>query len=318
MCKISVILCTHNPRDEYLRRVLDGLRVQTLPLDQWELLVIDNASQNQVRDRFTLSWHPSGRHLSEPKLGKLNAWLLGMREAKGDLLVFVDDDNVLANNYLEQALRISQTRPFIGAWAGNIVPECEKPLPAWIGTHVWRLAILEVKEDVWSNLRSDFSTMPVGAGMCIRKEVGKRYVEWCDTNQRSLKLDRTGKGLGGYGDIDLGFCALDIGLGTGLFATLRLTHLIPESRLTLDYFVRHAEGDATSLMIFKTLRGLPIQKPKPVTLVGSIRWFFHRLIHHVPREQYEIAKAHQRGLEKGWQLVQSHLENNPNDQKPIN
>jgi hypothetical protein len=263
-----------------------------------------------LRERFTLSWHPCGRHLSEPKLGKLNAWHLAIREAQGDILVFVDDDNVLATDFLEQALIISQNRPFIGAWTGSVVPEFEKPLPAWVGGQVWRLSLVEVKEDIWSNLRSDFTTMPYGAGMCIRKPVGERYLEWCHTNQHSMTLDRCGKGLGGYGDVDLGFCALDMGLGTGRFTSLRLTHLIPESRLTLDYFVRHAEGDATSLMLFRAIRGLPMEKPKSLTLVASIRWFFHRLAHRVPREQYEIAKAYDRGLEKGWQLAQTYLQTN--------
>jgi hypothetical protein len=48
----------------------------------------------------------------------------------------------------------------------------------------------------------------------------------------------------------------------------------------------------------------------PLALTGSIRWFLHRLIHRVPREQYAIAKAHQRGLEKGWQLAQNYLQEN--------
>ena len=315
MIKISVIICSHNPREVFLQRTLEALKSQSLPLEDWELLVIDNASDVPLRDRFALSWHPLARHLSEPRLGKLNAWLLGIREARGEFLIFVDDDNLLAKDYLEQALKIGRDRPHIGAWGGNIAPELEKPLPAWIGDQAWRLTILEVKEDIWSNLRDDFKTMPPGAGLCIRKSVGQRYVEWCETNQQSKKLDRTGVGLGGYGDMDLGHCALDIGLGTGKFASLSLTHLIPESRLTLDYFVRHAEGDAASFMLFSAIRGLPLNKPKPATLVGSARWFFHRLIHHVPREQYEIAKAHQRGLAKGWELAQAYLQENPPPQK---
>jgi hypothetical protein len=97
---------------------------------------------------------------------------------------------------------------------------------------------------------------------------------------------------------------------------LRLTHLIPDGRLTLDYFVRHSEGDAISMMLFRASRGLPIQPPKPATLIGSIRWFIHRLIHRVPREQYEIAKAHQRGLVKGYQLARKYLaeSNRPDSQ----
>jgi glycosyltransferase involved in cell wall biosynthesis len=41
---LSVIVCTHNPRQDYLARALAALRDQTLPTNEWELLVVDNAS----------------------------------------------------------------------------------------------------------------------------------------------------------------------------------------------------------------------------------------------------------------------------------
>jgi hypothetical protein len=91
-----------------------------------------------------------------------------------------------------------------------------------------------------------------------------------------------------------------------------LTHLIPASRLTLDYFVRHAEGDATSMMLFRASRGLPVQKPRPQSWINSLRWFLHRQIHRVSREQYEISKAYHRGLEKGWEMVQSQAKGKSN------
>src|ERR1035437_7478948 len=309
--KISVILCTHNPREEFLRRTLESLRGQTLPPDQWELLLIDNASSVPLAGRCDISWQPHARQLLENKLGKLNAWLLGMREARADILLFVDDDNVLALDYLEQALVIADQWPFVGAWGGSIIPEYENPLPDWVGDQVWRLTVVDVKEDIWSNLREGYATIPVGAGLCIRRQVAQKYLERCRLNPVSAKLDRSGKGLAGYGDIDLAHCAIDLGLGTGKSSRLKLTHLIPAGQLTFDYFVRHAESDAASMMLFRASRGLPIAKPKPLSLLGQLRWFLHRLTHGVPREQYEIQKAHHRGLEKGWELAQDYLQRKP-------
>jgi hypothetical protein len=309
--KISAIICTHNPREEFLRRTLESLRSQTLPQDQWELLLIDNASPVPLAGRCDISWQPHARHLLENKLGKLNAWLLGMREARADILLFVDDDNVLASDYLEQALVVADQWPFVGAWGGSIIPEYEKPLPDWVGDQVWRLTVVDVKEDIWSNLREGYATIPVGAGLCIRRQVAQKYLERCRLNSVSAKLDRSGKGLAGYGDIDLAHCAIDLGLGTGKSSRLKLTHLIPAGRLTFDYFVRHAESDAASMMLFRASRGLPISKPKPLSLLGQLRWFLHRLTHGVPREQYEIQKAHHRGLEKGWKLAQDYLQRKP-------
>ena len=278
--------------------------------------MIDNASTVPLAGRLDLSWHLQARHLQEPKLGKLNAWQLGMREAQADILLFVDDDNLLAPDFLEQALKVGMEWPFIGAWGGNIVPEFEKPLPAWVGDQVWRLTVIEVKTGILGNHPEGYnlnpSITPPGAGLCVRRMVAQKYLERCRANTASANLDRSGNGLGGYGDIDLAYCAFDLGLGTGKSPKLSLMHLIPAGRLTLDYFVRHAEGDAASMMLFRASRNLPIQKPRPMTWLHRVRWFLHRLIHRVPSEQHEIAKAHQRGLEKGWELVQNYLKTKSN------
>jgi len=305
MQKITVILCTHNPREEYLRRVLDSLRAQTLPLDQWEFLLIDNGSQSPLSGRFDLSWHPRARHVREDELGLTPARLRGIKESVADLLVFADDDTVLSPDYLTQALSVGAAWPFVGVWGGSSAPEYEKPLPPWVGDHLWRLTVVEVEADIWSNLREGFATVPCGAGLCVRRTVALRFLERCQTNRSSMSLGRKGTGLGAYEDMEIAQCALDLGLGTGKTTRLHLTHLIPASRLTLDYFVRHAEADAASLAVFRATRGLPISPPNPVTLIGSLRWFIHRMIHRVPREEYLIQKAHQRGLQKGWEMAQA-------------
>jgi glycosyltransferase involved in cell wall biosynthesis len=307
--KASVVLCTYNPREDYLRRVLEGLRAQTLPLAQWELLIVDNASKIPVADRYDLSWHPQGRIIREEKLGKMHAWFKGINEAKGDILLFLDDDNVLDSNYLEQVLLVAEQWPFIGAWGASVVPEFESTPPSWMKDEMWRLSIDEVREDVWSNLREGFETKPLGAGMCVRKKVGIRYLEWCRANEMSNVLDRKGKGdlIAGYGEMNLALCAIDIGLGTGKSARLRLTHLIPSSRLTLDYFVRHAEGDAASLQMFRAIRGLSLKESRQ-SLFKTIKWQIYKALSGQPGEILKIREAHLRGVRRGLEMAQDYLE----------
>jgi glycosyltransferase involved in cell wall biosynthesis len=301
--KLSVIICTHNPSEEYLRRTLAALQRQTLPIIDWELLLIDNASQNHLSARIDLAWHPQARHWQEPKLGKLNAWRLGMREAQAAVQVFVDDDNVLAPNYLEHALSVGEQWPFVGVWGGSVIPEYEAPVPNWVGDQLWRLTVLEVKADVWSNLRDSFATFPVGAGMCVRRAVADRYLEWCAKNKISSALDRSGKGLGGYGDMDLCQCAIDIGLGVGRSTKLKLTHLIPATRLTLDYFVRHMEGDAASHLVYCALRGLPYRDLAKNNLFHELLWQLSWLVHRQPWERQHLHAAYRRGIKKGLELA---------------
>ena len=84
---VSVILCTYNPRADYLDRVLVGLRRQTLSFQHWELLLIDNASNESLADRFDIGWHPNGRHVREDELGLTPARLRGISEAVAELLI---------------------------------------------------------------------------------------------------------------------------------------------------------------------------------------------------------------------------------------
>ena len=47
---VSVILCTHNPRRDYLVRTMESLSRQAFPPRNWELVLVDNASQPPLAD----------------------------------------------------------------------------------------------------------------------------------------------------------------------------------------------------------------------------------------------------------------------------
>jgi Glycosyl transferase family 2 len=263
---ISIILCTHNPRAEYLNRVLTALQSQTLSLQTWELLLIDNASQNVLSTQVDLTWHPHARHIREEQLGLTPARLRGIKEATSAILIFVDDDNVLNANYLEIALKISQDLPHIGAWGGQIQAEFEVPPPDWATPYLGFLAIREFEQDKWSNLLHQHESTPCGAGLCVRKAIAEKYADLVCHDPKRLNLDRKGKSLASCGDSDLAFTACDMGWGTGQFTALRLTHLISASRVTTDYLLRLIEGITYSLIILDSLRGkLPeFEQPSPI------------------------------------------------------
>jgi hypothetical protein len=67
---LSVILCTHNPRPEYLSRVLEPLPAQTLSAKQREFLLVDNASGQPVAETWDISWHSCGRPFREEELAQ--------------------------------------------------------------------------------------------------------------------------------------------------------------------------------------------------------------------------------------------------------
>jgi glycosyltransferase involved in cell wall biosynthesis len=251
----SVIICTHNPRPDYLRRVLDALKTQTLPKEQWELLLIDNASKEPLAKVWDLSWHPHARHIREDELGLTPARLRGIKESTGELLVFVDDDNVLAQDYLKIAAEINLTRPYIGAFGGQIVGDFEEAPPVWLQPHLHFLVIRSVERDMWSNLFDSAKTIPVGAGLCVRSSIAHEYAKVIASDPFRAGLDRKGINLISGGDIDLALTACDMGLGTGLFAELRLSHLIPTNRMKETYIENLVENIVYSGLLVDYIRG---------------------------------------------------------------
>lgn len=298
---LSVIICTHNPRRTYIERVLQALESQTLPKDVWELLLIDNASQQPLAPELDISWHPHGKHVREDQLGLTPARLRGIREATTELLVFVDDDNVLNEDYLEVVEKISRNYPFIGAWGGQIHPEFEVQPPEWTKTYWGYLAISEFEKDKWSNLVNQYETTPSGAGLCVRKWIAQKYAYILNNDTVRRSFGRKGKTLSSCEDSDLAFTACDLDMGTGKFTSLHLTHLIPKERLQEDYLLRLIEGMTTSGLILESLRGQPpIQKIKksPIAILFQTYGFLRMQ----PRDR-RFYQARQRALEKAREIL---------------
>lgn len=269
---VTVILCTHNPRADYLSETLEGLRRQSMEQSEWEFLLIDNGSSDPLAETIDLSWHSRGRIVREEELGLTPARLRGYAESVGDLIVFVDDDNILSPDYLENARKIGVDRPYLGAWGGSITGIFETdPEPFWDG-RMSLLAIREVERARWSNDPAHLSMQPFGAGLCIRRAVLRQYVEGVQSDGTRRGLGRRGSGLGGCEDLDMVMSCPDLGLGFGVFPELKMKHLIPAGRLQLDYLLRLYEGSSATHLVLKAARGMGGIPKQPTAAQRGIDW----------------------------------------------
>ena len=312
MLDASVVICTHNPRADYFAQVLDGLRNQTLPLHKWELLIVDNASQVPLASSCDISWHPTARHISERELGVAYARRRGIREASADLIIFVDDDNVLDENYLAKAIKIGQEWPYFGAWGSGCIRgdfEVEPPVSLTKLRPWWLIPVREVSAPRWSNVASCEDAIPWCAGLCLRKEVGMAYSQFCD--QSSIQItSRQGASLFGGEDIEISFICCDQGLGIGIFPDLKLTHLIPKRRLSEDYLVRMMEDSSLSglLLYYKWQHVIPQSSFSIKTLLSVLKTIL--LYHGLDRD---IRFAWVRALVKANKIIRMDLRKNNRD-----
>lgn len=237
----SVVICTHNPNLEYLQKVLDALKRQTLSITEWELLLIDNNSTIPLSTIIDLTWQPNSKIIIEDKLGLVHARMTGALKANGKVLFFVDDDNILAANYLEIASNFHINNPQVGAFGGKSLPIYEIPPPYWFaelginlgcGEHGEELIVSDYKKVSYAVY--DYPAYaPIGTGMVILAAAFTIYLN----NEHLLKttLGRKGSSLASGEDNDIILTIIKAGYEIAYVPKLVVHHLIPEKRLTFNY-----------------------------------------------------------------------------------
>ncbi len=244
---VSVVIPTHDPDPGRLARTLQGLKAQTLPARQFEVVLVNNASTRFPPEAFFAEARTGQFSIVEEKrLGLTAARLAGFGASRGALVVLVDDDNVLASNYLAVALQIGRDHPHLGAWSGNVElvfePGAVPPPPLWRGYLAERASSVAI----WSNDPQHNASTPWGAGMCVRRSLADAYRLHCASDPKRLKLDLRGRDLTYGGDTDIAYFGCALGFGKGVFPQLHVRHLIPPERCDAAYLLRAVEGHAYS------------------------------------------------------------------------
>ena len=265
MPSCSVVICTLNPSLTTFPRVLAALRAQTLPLAEWELIVVDNGSSPPVSTWVDLTWQTQSRFVREMKPGLLAARIRGTRESKSPLIVFVDDDNLLDPTFLEEAVRLSAEHPRVGVWSGQSVPEFSAPPPDWTRAYWCLLAVAEFESDEISTHWTPELVLPIGAGMCVRRSLMEDYTRFCEENPARMLLGRRGGILMSSDDHDIALCAFELNYVTARFTSLRLTHVVPSFRLEAPYLLRLMTQMAASREVLASLHpDFSHGKPSPL------------------------------------------------------
>ena len=119
---ISACLFTRNPQTDAFRKVARTLSGQTLSLQDWELIIIDNNSDPPVKAHFErdFSWHPNVRFVIEPSIGFQYVHRRAVLESRADWIVLLADDFFLSTDYLKSALKLIKMHPAVGLFSGLI------------------------------------------------------------------------------------------------------------------------------------------------------------------------------------------------------
>ena len=115
--KLSIIIATH-ARPDSLGRLIASLKPQLRP-SRSELIVAENgvAAPTELADAASVTVH-----IHDPRPGKCRAQNLAIKRATGEILIFLDDDLIVANDYVDQVERFFTYHPEFAAMKGRILP----------------------------------------------------------------------------------------------------------------------------------------------------------------------------------------------------
>jgi len=116
---VTVAVCTRD-RAADLERCLNSLTDLDYPC--LELLVVDNAPSTDATERLVRTRYPQVRYLREPRPGLDWARNRAIAEARGEIIVYTDDDAVVDPGWVAAFVRIFAEDAAVMAVTGLVVP----------------------------------------------------------------------------------------------------------------------------------------------------------------------------------------------------
>ncbi|MEQ9668749.1 hormogonium polysaccharide biosynthesis glycosyltransferase HpsE [Coleofasciculus sp. G2-EDA-02] len=272
----TVAICTYNGANR-LSEVLEGLRSQEGTENiSWEIIIVDNNSTDdtaKVVQEYQANWsEPYPIHYCfEPEQGLAFARRCAIREAKGSLIGFLDDDNLPDSNWVTQADHFGQSHPKAGAYGGQIHGKFEVEPPPGFERIARYFAILEGTKTYCYNERyasSRKKMFPPGAGIVIRKQA------WIESVPERPLLPQTNE------DLEMLSYIWHAGWEVWFNPEMEIDHFIPKSRFEKEYLMRFFQNNGRLRYQVRMLSYKPWQKPlvTPVYMVNDLRKIIRHFI----------------------------------------
>jgi glycosyltransferase involved in cell wall biosynthesis len=249
---VSVIISTHNGESR-LKTTLPSHFKQTAPSNSYEIILVDNASSDKTRE-FVMSLTQANsqlKYIFEKNLGLHNARHAGARAAKGEILVFTDDDATVDPNWVHSYLEAFRNHPLMNAAGGPVEPEWEQTPEPWLtnivsdGKFFPALGLMKP----FSHFRLTPDCFFFGVNMAIKKHL---LFELSGFNPESF-----GDKWLGDGESGLLRKLWQNGKHIGFVPEAKVHHHIPKRRMTLAYLKHWSRNWGASDAYTKYSQSMP-------------------------------------------------------------
>jgi len=216
MSLVSVVIPTQN-RAELLKRAVKSVIKQTYT--EWEIIIIDDASADNTRQTAEEYIKSGFRyfHFTDKK-GGAAARNKGIKEAKGEYIAFLDDDDEWLPEKLEKQMEAFNKYPEVAlCYTGRHVDKGEKTFPGFLRKYSFKKPAYE---DHFRAIMSD-NFIGITSTVIIKRDV-------------LVALDGFDENLPGYQDYELFIRVLRENKSYGIDEPLVIYHLGSDSHVSLN------------------------------------------------------------------------------------
>jgi GT2 family glycosyltransferase len=251
---LSAVICTYD-RYPLLGEAIESLLRQQTGDEAVEIIVVDNSPNHDTAAEFAARYAgvPGLSYVIEPRPGLANARNVGMREASGRIVAYIDDDARAAPSWIGQLIRaygvIGDTA---GAVGGRVQPRWSVPPPEWLAPELFGyLSVLD--------LGTEMRDLTAGEYLCGCNLSFDRDA-LISIGGFSTSLGRRGSEAALLSNEELDVCNRLLALGRRVVYApeAAVEHLIPAERLTRRWFRRRACWQAVSDMLMTPDRSAEI------------------------------------------------------------
>ncbi len=183
--RLSVVICTRN-RADYLCQALRSIsRCEHPPAGDWEVVVVDNGSADQTQEVATdvateVATTEAGNFalsvVEEAIPGLSHARNRGIRVARGDWILWTDDDVTVGEKWLIRYYEAIRNRPDARAFGGPIHIVLEGQPEGWLvnGLNIVKSAFAGLAADDIGDTFAATGVVPYGANFALRRNYLER------------------------------------------------------------------------------------------------------------------------------------------------
>lgn len=244
---VSIVICCYNSAVR-ITKTLEYVAAQQVPADvQWEVVIVDNASTDDTGSVASGLWDRLGKPVpltivTEPKKGINYARITGIKSAQYEYVLFCDDDNWLAADYVRVAFGIMSGDTSIGVCGGKGEAVFEAAEPSWFQQYK---AVFACNAQADKEGYLDINHLGLySAGMIIRRDAILRILA---SGYESEFEARSDSKLSGGEDFELVILIRTLGYKAYYSDRLTFRHFMPQSRMTWSYLKRIIKGTTVNL-----------------------------------------------------------------------